>query len=71
MRSWGIFELTRRMALGLPIGRDPPPEIPARQTRHDAIIAERQRFAALGVSRTPEEAAAHVAAIDRIIREGA
>jgi phage terminase large subunit-like protein len=70
MRSWGIFELTRRMALGLPIGRAPPPEIPARPSRDEAILDERQRFAAIAAARLPtaDEIAAHTNAIDTILR---
>jgi hypothetical protein len=39
------------------------------QQRQDAILAERSRYAALMADRppTPEESAAHVAAIDQII----
>jgi hypothetical protein len=40
-----------------------------RQQRHEAILAERARYAALMADRppTPAEAAAHVAVIDQII----
>jgi phage terminase large subunit-like protein len=70
MKSFGIFELYRQMAeaqtareSALIAAPDPA------QQREKAILAERSRFAALMVNRlpTPEEAAAHVAAIDRIV----
>jgi hypothetical protein len=70
MRSFGIYELYRQMAeeqtrreSALIAAPDP------RQQRQDAILAERQRYAALMADRppTPAEAAEHVAAIDGII----
>jgi hypothetical protein len=75
MRSWGIYELYRREALGLPIsGRKAEPVVVVEepdpvQRRQEAILAERSRYATLMVDRMPtaEEAAAHVAAIDRIL----
>ncbi len=77
MASWGLFEVYRRRALGLPLSRqDAPPQIiedlDPRQKRHNALIAERSRYAALMADRLPtaEEVAEHVAAIDRILREG-
>jgi len=74
MRSWGIYELYRREALGLPISRrDAEPVVIAapdpRQERHEAILAERSRYAALMADRppTPAEAAWHIEEIDRIM----
>jgi hypothetical protein len=72
MRSFGIFELYRQMAeeqttreSALIAAPDPM------QQRHEAILAERSRYAALMVDRMPtaEEAEAHVRAIDAILTE--
>jgi len=68
MKSFGIYELYRQMAeeqtaRALIVAPDP------RLRREQAILAERARFAALMADRppTPEEAAAHVTAIDDIV----
>jgi hypothetical protein len=71
MKGYGIFELYTRMAAARIAPHRQPVIADAPDPRQTRIIAERQRFAALGVSRTAEEAADHVAAIDRIIRGGA
>jgi hypothetical protein len=74
MRSWGIYELYRRVALGLPISRrDAEPVVIAapdpRLRREQAILAERQRFADIVAARpaSAAEVAEHVARIDGII----
>jgi hypothetical protein len=74
MASWGIYELYRKEALGLPIsGREAETvvvEAPdPRLRRQQAILAERQRFADIVAVRLPtaEEIATHTAAIDQII----
>jgi len=70
MRSFGIFELYRQMAeeqtsreSALIAAPDP------RLQREKAILDERARYAGLMADRppTPEEAAAHVTAIDDIV----
>ena len=69
MHSFGIYELYRQMAeeqttreTALIAAPDP------RLRREQAILDERRRFAALMADRpaTPEEAAAHLVAIDEI-----
>jgi phage terminase large subunit-like protein len=70
MASFGIFELYRQMAEEQGIReavRIAAPH-PAQQ-RQEAILAERSRYAELMAVRppTPEESAAHVAAIDKIL----
>jgi hypothetical protein len=70
MRSFGIFELYRQMAEEQSVRETAKIEAPhPRQQRHEAIRAERQRYAALMAARPPtaEESAAHVAAIDAIL----
>jgi hypothetical protein len=70
MKGFGIYELYRQMAGELTARETALIAAPdPRLRRHEAILAERQRYAALmadGPS-TPAEAAAHVAAIDQII----
>jgi hypothetical protein len=66
MKSFGIYELYRRMAEEQTTRETARIAAPDRaQQREKAILAERARFAALMVNRlpTPEEAAAHGASI--------
>jgi hypothetical protein len=70
MRSFGIFELYRQMAEEQSVRETAQIEAPhPAQQRHLAILAERQRYAALMADRLPtaEEIATHTAAIDQII----
>jgi hypothetical protein len=70
MASFGIYELYRQMAEEQSVRETAKIKAPDRvQQRHLAIVAERQRYAALMADRPPTsaEAAAHVAAIDAII----
>jgi hypothetical protein len=70
MKSYGIYELYRQMAEAQTAREAAQIEAPdPRQQRHEAILAERSRYAALMADRlpTPAEAAAHVAAIDQIL----
>jgi hypothetical protein len=70
MKGFGIFELYRQMAGELTARETAQIEAPnAAQQRHLAILAERQRYAALMADRppTPAAAAAHVEEIDRIM----
>jgi predicted phage terminase large subunit-like protein len=70
MHSFGIFELYRQMAEEQSVRESAQIEAPhPMQRRQDAILAERQRYAALMADRppTPAEAAEHVATIDQIM----
>jgi phage terminase large subunit-like protein len=72
MKGYAIYQLYRRQAAGL-LSHDPKPsELTYQQSRNDAIRAERERYAAIVAGRmpTPEEAHAHTARIDEIIRRG-
>lgn len=73
MSSYGIFELYRRQALALPLQRQPPSDHDCHGGKADRMLErcaqENIRFAQIsrgGRWPTPEEAAAHVAAIDNI-----
>jgi hypothetical protein len=70
MASYGIYELYRQMAeeqTTRETARITAPD--PRQQRREAILAERQRYAALMADRPPtaEEAAEHTRAIDAIL----
>jgi hypothetical protein len=70
MKGFGIFELYRQMAeeqTTRETARISAPD--PRLRRENAILTERQRFADIVADRLPtaEEAAVHVAEIDRII----
>ena len=70
MRSFGIFELYRQMAEEQTARETARIEAPNPiQQRHEAIVAERARYAALMADRppTPEESAEHTRKIDEII----
>ena len=70
MHSFGIYELYRQMAEEQTTRESALIAAPhPMQQRQNAILAERQRYAALMADRppTPAEAAAHVATIDKIL----
>jgi hypothetical protein len=70
MKSFGIYKLYRQMAEEQTTRQSALITAPdLRQQRHEAILAERARYAALMADRppTPAEAAAHVEEIDRIM----
>jgi hypothetical protein len=70
MHSFGIFELYRQMAEEQTLRETALIAAPhPMQQRQDAILAERQRYAALMADRPPtaEEIATHTAAIDKIL----
>jgi phage terminase large subunit-like protein len=70
MKGFGIYELYRQMAGELTARETALIAAPdPMQQRHEAIVDERRRYAALMADRppTPAEAAEHVAAIDNIM----